>query len=78
MSGLSFKHISKPLADGAAFEDFNLEIDDGEFVALVGDKGCGKAELVRMAQGYGGVFPARCLWGTSWFPASPRARKPPA
>ena len=63
MSGLSFKHISKPLADGAAFEDFNLEIDDGEFVALVGDKGCGKAELVRMAQGYGGAFSGEVFVG---------------
>ena len=56
MSGLSFKNISKKFDDDAGFNGFSLEIDAGEFVALVGKNGCGKAELIRMAEGYGGRF----------------------
>lgn len=56
MAGLSFKNIAKPLDSGGAFKNFNLEIDDGEFVAVVGKDGCGKAELIRIAEGYGGSY----------------------
>ena len=56
MSGLVFKNISKKLGEDAAFSNFSLAIDAGEFVALVGKNGCGKAELIRMAEGYGGSY----------------------
>ncbi len=56
MAGLVFRNITKQLDDGAALRNFSLEIDDGEFVALVGRAGCGKAELIRMAEGYGGQY----------------------
>ena len=56
MSGIVFKNISRYIGDGAEFDGFNLEIDSGEFVALVGKNGCGKADLIRMAEGYGGRF----------------------
>jgi multiple sugar transport system ATP-binding protein len=56
MAGLVFRNITKQLDDGAALRNFSLEIDDGEFVALVGRTGCGKAELIRMAEGYGGQY----------------------
>lgn len=56
MAGLVFRNISKKVACGAALRNFSLEIDDGEFVALVGRAGCGKAELIRMAEGYGGQY----------------------
>ena len=54
MSGLYYKNISKHLGEDAAFDNFSLAIDAGEFVALVGKNGCGKAELIRLAEGYGG------------------------
>ncbi|MGI6239083.1 MAG: ABC transporter ATP-binding protein [Christensenellales bacterium] len=56
MAGLVFRNITKQLECGARMENLNLEIDDGEFVALVGRSGCGKAELIRMAEGYGGQY----------------------
>jgi multiple sugar transport system ATP-binding protein len=56
MAGLVFRNITKQLEGGAALQNFSLEIDDGEFVALVGRAGCGKAELIRMAEGYGGQY----------------------
>ena len=56
MAGLVFRNITKQLEGGAALQNFSLEIDDGEFVALVGRTGCGKAELIRMAEGYGGQY----------------------
>lgn len=61
MAGLNFRNISRPLEDGHRFSGFNLEIDDGEFVALVGRSGCGKAELIRMAEGYGGYYEGEVL-----------------
>lgn len=34
-----------------ALKDFNLEIEDGEFVCLVGPSGCGKSTFLRIAAG---------------------------
>ncbi|MCB1420104.1 MAG: ABC transporter ATP-binding protein [Notoacmeibacter sp.] len=34
-----------------AVEDFNLEVGDGEFVAIVGPSGCGKSTFLRMVAG---------------------------
>ena len=34
-----------------AVSDFNLEIQDGEFVVLVGPSGCGKSTTLRMIAG---------------------------
>lgn len=56
MSGLVYRNISKEIGEGAGFNNFSLAIDAGEFVALVGRNGCGKAELIRMAEGYGGSY----------------------
>ena len=36
---------------GVAVEDFNLEIDDKEFIVLVGPSGCGKSTTLRMIAG---------------------------
>lgn len=52
MAGLSLRSIYKKYAGGVvAVSDFNLEIQDKEFVILVGPSGCGKSTTLRMIAG---------------------------
>ncbi len=52
MSSLSLKNIYKRFAGGVtAVSDFNIEIEDKEFVILVGPSGCGKSTTLRMIAG---------------------------
>lgn len=52
MAGLKLKNISK-IYDGnvTAVRDFNLDIEDKEFVVFVGPSGCGKSTTLRMIAG---------------------------
>ncbi len=44
--------MSKIYPDGTrAVNDFNLDIEDGEFMVLVGPSGCGKTTALRMVAG---------------------------
>jgi multiple sugar transport system ATP-binding protein len=52
MASLSLKHINKKYPNGfEAVKDFNLEIEDKEFVIFVGPSGCGKSTTLRMVAG---------------------------
>ena len=52
MAGLSFKHIYKVYPNGTkAVSDFNMEIQDKEFIVFVGPSGCGKSTTLRMIAG---------------------------
>lgn len=52
MANLSLKHIKKIYPNGVeAVKDFNLEIEDKEFVIFVGPSGCGKSTTLRMIAG---------------------------
>jgi len=44
--------LSKSFGSVAAVRDFNLTIEDGEFVVLVGPSGCGKTTTLRMIAGF--------------------------
>ncbi|MEG0751898.1 MAG: sn-glycerol-3-phosphate ABC transporter ATP-binding protein UgpC [Oscillospiraceae bacterium] len=52
MAKITLKDVSK-VYDGslAAVQDFNLEVEDREFVVLVGPSGCGKSTVLRMIAG---------------------------
>jgi len=52
MSKLELSHIGKVYDGGVrAVDDFNLEVEDGEFIVLVGPSGCGKSTMLRMIAG---------------------------
>ena len=52
MSSLSLEHIKKVYPNGfEAVKDFNLEIEDKEFIIFVGPSGCGKSTTLRMVAG---------------------------
>ncbi|MBR7090145.1 MAG: sn-glycerol-3-phosphate ABC transporter ATP-binding protein UgpC, partial [Lachnospiraceae bacterium] len=52
MASLSLKHITKVYPNGfEAVKDFNLEINDQEFIIFVGPSGCGKSTTLRMIAG---------------------------
>ena len=52
MASLSLKNINKVYPNGFhAVQDFNLEIEDKEFIIFVGPSGCGKSTTLRMIAG---------------------------
>jgi multiple sugar transport system ATP-binding protein len=52
MAAITFDNVTKTYGDGfRAVSDFNLEVQDGEFVVFVGPSGCGKTTALRMIAG---------------------------
>src|SRR5256885_6023173 len=52
MASLSFKNLSLTYPNGVhALEEVELEIEDGEFLAILGPSGCGKSSLLRTVAG---------------------------
>ena len=51
MAGIRFEHVSKRFGGVVALKDFNLTIEDKEFVTLVGPSGCGKSTTLNCLAG---------------------------
>src|SRR3954464_7614121 len=52
MAEIVLERVVKRYPDGAlAVDDFNLKINDGEFIILVGPSGCGKSTTLNMVAG---------------------------
>jgi putative spermidine/putrescine transport system ATP-binding protein len=52
MAYLILSNVSKQFADTYAVQDFNLDIEKGEFVSFLGPSGCGKTTTLRMIAGF--------------------------
>jgi multiple sugar transport system ATP-binding protein len=52
MANVTLNNLAKTYPGGVkAVEEFNLDIEDGEFIVLVGPSGCGKSTTLRMIAG---------------------------
>src|SRR5690554_1239403 len=53
MAEIKLNHIYKRYenADDYSVKDFNLDIEDNEFIVFVGPSGCGKSTTLRMIAG---------------------------
>ena len=51
MSYLRISHVTKSFGTNSVLKDVDLDIQDGEFIALVGPSGCGKSTLMRIVAG---------------------------
>ena len=64
MAGLSLRNITKVYPNGfVAVKDFNLEIEDKEFIIFVGPSGCGKSTTLRMIAGLEEISGGECYIG---------------
>jgi putative spermidine/putrescine transport system ATP-binding protein len=52
MAYLTLSNISKQFGETYAVQDFNLEVEKGEFVSFLGPSGCGKTTTLRMVAGF--------------------------
>jgi putative spermidine/putrescine transport system ATP-binding protein len=52
MTHLTLNNISKQFANNTVVQDFNLDVDKGEFVSFLGPSGCGKTTTLRMIAGF--------------------------
>jgi multiple sugar transport system ATP-binding protein len=51
MSRIEFRDVNKYFGEVGAVRDFNLEIEDKEFLVLLGPSGCGKSTALRLIAG---------------------------
>ncbi len=51
MSKIVIKNLKKSFGDNKVIDNFNININDREFIVLVGPSGCGKSTLLRMISG---------------------------
>ena len=52
MSYLTLSKITKQFGDTVVVDDFNLNVEKGEFVSFLGPSGCGKTTTLRMVAGF--------------------------
>jgi multiple sugar transport system ATP-binding protein len=51
MASVTYEHVTKRFDEVVAVNNFNLEVEDKEFLVLVGPSGCGKSTALRLLAG---------------------------
>jgi multiple sugar transport system ATP-binding protein len=51
MASVTFSHVTKRFQNVEALKDFDLHVEDQEFLVLVGPSGCGKSTALRLLAG---------------------------
>jgi putative spermidine/putrescine transport system ATP-binding protein len=52
MAYLTINNLHKRFDDHVVVHDFNMSIEQGEFVTFLGPSGCGKTTVLRMIAGF--------------------------
>ena len=63
MARLTIDHLTKRFGAFTALDDVSLDVEDGEFVAILGASGCGKTTLLRQIAGFDKPDAGRILIG---------------
>lgn len=50
-TAIEFKHIKKAYGEKVVMDNFNLAVEKGEFVTIIGSSGCGKTTALKMVNG---------------------------
>ena len=61
MATLELKELTKKFGDFTAVDGMNLQVEDGEMIALLGGSGCGKTTTLRMIAGFTEPFSGSIL-----------------
>ena len=51
MKAIEYQHISMAYGDKTIIRDFNLSVEQGEFITVIGSSGCGKTTILKMVNG---------------------------
>jgi len=63
MASVTYDHVWRRFGDVAAVKDFNIHVEDKEFLVLVGPSGCGKSTALRLLAGLEDISEGRILIG---------------
>ncbi|MEI9405706.1 ABC transporter ATP-binding protein [Mesorhizobium argentiipisi] len=75
MSAIHLKNLTKSFGDFAALKTMDLEIADGEFMALLGPSGCGKSTTMNMIAGMEEPTSGKILFGERDMAGVPMRRR---
>jgi multiple sugar transport system ATP-binding protein len=75
MSAIRLENLVKKFGDFTALKTFDLEISDGEFMALLGPSGCGKSTTMNMIAGMEVPTGGRILFGSRDMAGVPMGRR---